>query len=218
MNWTTGPLDPAVYWRRRVVVGVPIVALLLILATCAVGSSDSDSERSNTANKQVAAGQHSDPPPKSSSVPPSSSPTPSPSPSPSTSPAPAGPMPCDDNDISVTVSMVHQKYPTNSRIPVQLSLVNTSGKPCTRDVGAGQQETLISAGEQRIWSSDTCSNDHASNQHTLQPNEKLTYWVTWNTTVSTPNCSKPDAAKAGTYQAVGRIGSKSSAPVTVTLT
>ncbi|PZS09106.1 MAG: hypothetical protein DLM55_07055 [Acidimicrobiales bacterium] len=101
---------------------------------------------------------------------------------------------------------------------MQLSLVNTSGKPCTRDVGAGQQETLISAGEQRIWSSDTCSNDHASNQHTLQPNEKLTYWVTWNTIISTPNCAKPDAAKAGTYQAVGRIGSKSSAPVTVTLT
>ncbi|MGH3545279.1 MAG: hypothetical protein ACRDPW_05080 [Mycobacteriales bacterium] len=224
MNWTTGPLDPALYWRRRAVVGVPILILLLALATCAVtaGGSDTDTSKTNSARQSKPA-----PTPAPSSAPastpattPPSSPAPS-SPSPAVSPTPTqppGPVECTDNDLSVTVSLAHQKYPTKSKLPVKLSVANTSGKPCIRDVGAEQQEVQVFAGDKRLWSSDDCTDDHSTDKRTLAPNEKLTSWVTWNSTTSAPGCQQSSAAAAGTYQVTGRIGGKTSAPVIVTLT
>lgn len=119
----------------------------------------------------------------------------------------------------MTVTLAHQKYPTNSRLPVKLSVANTSGKPCNRDMGAGQQEVMVKGtADNRLWSSDDCANDQSADKRTLQPNEKRTYWVTWESVTTAPNCGKPSSAVPGTYQVIGRIGSKWSAPVTVVLT
>ncbi len=221
MNWTTGPLDPAVYWRRRAVIGAPIVIVLLALATCAITADDSREDTSKTAN-ETARQEPTDTP---RSAPPTEpaitlSPLPSQSASPAASPSPSqppGPTDCADNDLSVTVSLAHQKYPTKSKLPVKLSVTNTSGKPCIRDVGAGQQEVLVNSGDKRIWSSDDCTGDRAADKRTLAANEKRTYWVTWSSTTSAPGCQQSGTAGAGTYQVVGRIGGKFSAPVNVTL-
>ena len=211
---TTGPLDPAVYWRRRALVGVPILILLFVLATCAVkaaGSGDGDSAK--TGKDKVAT---------------KSQPQPSPSPSPSPvaqvpaaqNPASA-PAPCADTDLSVTAALAHQRYPTSSKLPVKVSVTNTSGKACVRDVGAGQQEVLVKgAGDTRIWSSDDCTNDPTSDARTLQPNEKRMYWVTWDSRTSAPGCASTSTglAQPGAYQVVTRFGTKFSAPINVTLT
>ncbi len=223
MNLTTGPLDPAVYWRRRAVVGAPIVIVLFALATCAFTSGGSDSDTSNTANEVVTKEPTSAPSATQPSTPPatpSASTAPSASTSPAASPSPAppsGPVDCTDNDLSVTVSLAHQKYPTKSKLPVKLSVTNTSGKPCIRDVGAGQQEVLVKSGDKRVWSSDDCTGDRSADKRTLAVNEKRTYWVTWNSTTSAPGCQQSSAAGAGTYQVVGRIGGKISTPVNVNL-
>lgn len=213
MNLTTGPLDPAVYWRRRALVGVPILILLLILATCAVkaaGSGDDDSAK--TGKDKVAAKSQPQPSP-------STTPVPAPA---AQNPAPAQPpTPCADTDLSVTAALAHQRYPTNSKLPVKISVTNTSGKACNRDVGAGQQEVLVKgSGDVRIWSSDDCVNDPTSDARTLQPNEKRTYWVTWDSRTSAPGCAANTTglAQPGSYQIVTRFGTKFSAPITVNLT
>ena len=42
MNWTVGPLPSAVYWRRRAIVAVPVVAVLATFAACAVTGGGGD--------------------------------------------------------------------------------------------------------------------------------------------------------------------------------
>ena len=166
--------------------GAPIVIVLLALATCAITADDSREDTSKTAN-ETARQEPTDTP---RSAPPTEpaitlSPLPSQSASPAASPSPSqppGPTDCADNDLSVTVSLAHQKYPTKSKLPVKLSVTNTSGKPCIRDVGAGQQEVLVNSGDKRIWSSDDCTGDRAADKRTLAANEKRTYWVTWSST------------------------------------
>ncbi len=224
MNWTNGPLDPAVYWRRRAVVGAPIVIVLLALATCSFTADDSGEDTSKTAKESVRKEATPTPSLKPSSTPTTAPPTgepPAQSANPATSPSPAqppGPTDCADNDLSVTVSLAHQKYPTKSKLPVRLSVTNTSGKPCIRDVGAGQQAVLVSSGDKRIWSSDDCTGDRSADKRLLSVNEKRAYWVTWNSTNSEPGCKQSSDVGAGTYQVVGTIGGKTSTPVNVTLT
>lgn len=170
-----GSLSPAVYWRRRALVAVVLIAALVLLWTLFTGGGNG-SDRHPTAD-----GTHH------ASVTPSRTPaTITPSPGAGGPPAPpdgdgadasrsaggsgdsggsggpsgsggsgsgtvsgvdAGTPPtCPDAALRLTVDTDRTQYQPGDHPMIRLTLTNTSAVACSRDVGAAQQEALVYAG------------------------------------------------------------------------
>ena len=237
MNMTVGPLPPAVYWRRRAIVAAPILVLLFTLSMCVVSASGSagsagPKENLKTIAKATPTRTASPSPSMSGDMGSRANPylpgvgvTTSPIPPQPSTIAPAPPPPttvppiaCADADLSVTTTLEHQSYPVGSRLKIKIVIANKSNKPCFRDLGAGQQEVFVKNGDQRIWSSDDCSNNRAQDVRTLAAGDSRTYWVAWTGYTSAPQCpSGQSRAQAAKYQVYGRLGGLHSAPFQLAL-
>lgn len=215
MRLTVGPLPPAVYWRRRaVVLGSALLVVILLAYSCG-GSGD---EGSNAKN----AGATTSPPPSSvaPSKPPATPSQPSAQSPTTASAAPAvDPDLCTDSELQVMPVPASQQVPRGATVQITLKIKNVSKRTCSRDVGADLQELYIVArsGGQKIWSSDDCGGLRGNNVESFPPNIEHAYTVNWNG-LATTNCKDRPTPEAGEYQLYGRVGTKRSAPVTLTLT
>jgi hypothetical protein len=222
MRLTVGPLPPAVYWRRRALVLGGMLVVIVLLAYSCGESKGSDGNTSNTGATNTAAttaapaggdaaGTESDPSPTPST---SASRTP-------TSPSAAAPdrSLCTDTELRVTPVPAARRLARGATTQITLKIKNTSTRTCRRDVGADQQELYIveQGGAQKIWSSDECGGPRGTNVLPFKPNLEMAYTATWNGREST-DCKDRPLPPAGTYQLYGRLGTKRSGPVTLTLT
>jgi hypothetical protein len=218
MRLTVGPLPPAVYWRRRLIVlGVLLVVVFFGIYACGgdsgragdrqagpTSSASPTGEPSGTATGSVPAIVLSEPPP----------------PAPTTT-APAVPPsgPCIDAEVSVTPVPHNNKtqLARGESITIYLRIRNISGRTCSRDIGGDQQELRIAQGAQTLWSSDHCDGVKGSFVQSLRPGQQVEGTVLWNGRGST-NCQARPLPNPGTYQLFGRLGTKTSDPVTLTIT
>lgn len=216
-----GPLPPGVYWVRRLLALLVVVALLLgvrWVAQKAFGSGGS----SGTAGSPSASPASSGSTTPSTTTSPSSSATsakPSTSPSGSASPSTTAVPLCADDVIAVTASTDAASYPVGSTPRLRMRIQNTSSKPCRRDIGAGQNELVITSGSTRVWSSDDCNPGGAAQVQTIQPGQSYSVTVTWLGKLSKKGCpaDQPEA-QAGSYKLTGRNGGVTSKPATFALT
>jgi len=244
MNMTVGPLPPAVYWRRRALVGVPLLAILIAFSTCLASGSDGKPPAKED-SRRVAQAQTSEPNPSASSSadedctaerpcgpesggaqsptastaqapdPTASAPA---SPQVSWSPAPTA-VACADRDLILVALADKPAYPVGAEPRFKLAVTNGSSKPCLRDVGSSQQELKVSAGATRLWSSDDCSPNRGTDPRVLQPGEKRTYWLTWSGRTSQAGCPKTRTEVGpGSYQLTARLGTLLSRPVAFSFT
>lgn len=245
MRLTVGPLSPAVYWRRRaVVLGAGILFLIVVLYSCN-GSRDDTASPQRSPSPAPSAG---DPAPSGSVLTPQSGAPPAPSGEPevpggggpggggdpaATSAAPptvagvGGPAPaggddggCTDAEISVTPVVLPASVARGASVDLQLKIKNTSGRTCSRDVGADLQELFVKSGAEKVWSSDTCGTAKGSDVQSFTPGFERSYTVTWNgkdASRCANGLADGQAAAAGTYQVFGRLDTKLSAPVKLTI-
>jgi hypothetical protein len=133
--------------------------------------------------------------------------------------APAGAT-CADSEMSVTPLPSATTVKRGATVTIRLTIKNISARTCSRDVGADPQEIYIDQGARKFWSSDTCSNTHGSDVRQFTPGAVRQYSVTWNgrqsTACSAALASGP-APAAGQYAIRGRLGTKISSPVTLTI-
>jgi hypothetical protein len=102
---------------------------------------------------------------------------------------------------------------------LRMRIQNTSSKPCKRDVGAPQNELVITSGSTRIWSSDDCFPGGQPQVQTIEPGQSYSVTVTWLGKLSQKGCpANQPAAKAGSYKVTGRNGAVVSAPAVFSLT
>lgn len=216
----TGPLPASVYWRRRAVAaGVSLVAVLVLawLIGGLVEGADRQPAQGGANPHHIAAGS----PATKGSVPTSAgresaeasaSAAPGrPSSQPKTASAepPAPPGPCPDAALSVVASPAEPTYRVGQRPLLRLAVTNTGPVPCVRDLGRKLREMVIMSadGQQRLWSSNDCYGPPGADMKTLQPNETLTYTLTWAGRTSEPGCPEQRVTvPAGTYQLVGKLG------------
>ena len=220
MNLTVGPLPPAVYWRRRVLVLGAVLALVLLLVAMCGGSS-----HSNPAAVKPAATTTStrpSPTPTTSVQPPivgepgGASP-PAAAPSSATASPTARSDICSDAEIQLTPSI--QKV-TGGTYPYQLQLdiKNISNRTCKRDDGANPQEMhIVNAAGQTVWSSDYCQSNPGSNMASFDPNIVASFKLPWDGYAYGPNCAKGAKLGDGAYQLVAKLDTKVSAPVAFTI-
>ncbi|HEX5598683.1 MAG TPA: hypothetical protein VFX61_22090 [Micromonosporaceae bacterium] len=238
MRLTVGPLPPAVYWRRRAaVLGVVLLFVLIVSYSCS-GSKKSVANPDATLSPEATVTIQtptSDPPSDKSSNGDSSSDGSSSGDSsdgeptgtsdetagtPSTDTAGAAGT-CTDEEILVTPVPSRNPVQRGVTIELRLKIKNVSSRTCDRDVGADAQEVYISLGAEKIWSSDTCGTAHGTKVVTLPPAMEHMFTVAWNGKAST-SCAKGVATgevpKAGEYQLFGRLATKYSEPVRLTIT
>ncbi|MDI6103813.1 adhesin [Actinoplanes sp. NEAU-A12] len=242
MRATVGPLPPAVYWRRRVVVlSAVLLGVIVLFNTCSGGDEPDPKKTSSQASQNPA------PAPKNPSASPSPSledsappkggdPYPDPAdllsrppgdgealPPPATSaPAnvPAAGQGCTDAELNLTPVPTDTSPRRGVPTDIKLKIKNVGNRTCTRDLGASAQELYIVAAAQRIWSSDQCAGLKGNNVVTLAPGAEQLFEVTWNGKQSnqcTGTAASGPVPPAGAYQLFGRLDQMISTPVVLTV-
>jgi hypothetical protein len=243
----TGPLPPAVYWRRRgVAVGVCVLAVLLLawIIGGLVGSADDQPVQGTAGTRDLVATPSSAPPsarpagPSASPTsrgftasataspvasptsPPAAAPVMSPTTSTSRRPSPP-PKHCPDGVIRVAAMSGAQSYRVGERPLLRLLVVNTGPVPCTRDVSRNLRELVIMAagGRKRLWSSNDCYPPTDRDVRVLAPGNPVRFSLNWAGRTSAPGCPVDRVTvESGTYRLIGKLGKITSPPARLTLT
>jgi hypothetical protein len=239
MKATVGPLPPAVYWRRRaIVIGALVVVVILFVAMCSSGGgnkSKPNARRSGSASTgpQTSSSSPSVLPPIVGESAPSdggngdggngaTNPTASPGAGGADTGGTGGQQQasigaCADSDMSLAAEATPL---AGGGFHLIMKVRNTSSHACTRDVGGGPQE-LVVTGSGWSWSSNSCAAPGATpapDVRTFNPGVEATLPArpfTWDG--STNKCSAGAKAGAGTYHLVAKLASKTSDPVPVVI-
>jgi hypothetical protein len=127
---------------------------------------------------------------------------------------------CADQEVSVTPLPASATVKRGAPLVIRLKIKNISTRSCTRDLGAGAQELYLDQGARKYWSSDTCSTDRSVNQTRMAPGSEYEYTVTWNGR-QTSKCQAAlpagPAPPPGQFELRGRLGTKVSDPVALTI-
>ena len=205
LNWRpVGPEPASTYWTRRAVLALVVLVVLWgLVALLTAGGGDDTLDASVEATPSPTSMRSPEP-----STDPSATPEPSTSASPGPSASPSAEIPgCADADLKVTAESDQDSYKVGATPKLSLTVRNTSGKPCRRDLGQGAAELIVTSGKDRIWSSDDCAPGGDPGPVDLDPDEEDVNRVTWPRTRSRPGCAGDKAAAApGTYVVSGRIG------------
>jgi cytoskeletal protein RodZ len=208
-------LSPGVYWFRRLLVVLLVLALLVGLWWLfgSRGGGDDPAAVSATATPTPTPTTES---PSPSPTPTSTSPEPTKksSPSPSTTKAPD----CRNKDLAVTVSTDAESYPPGAEPLFTLTVTNESDTTCRRDVGQRALELRVSSRGSRVWSSDDCNPGGGRAVTEFQPRQSVTQSLQWDRRTSQPGCpSGEPEADPGTYQVLVRNLDLLSEPASFTL-
>jgi hypothetical protein len=217
-----GKLPTAVYWRRRAILLVLLLAVLAggaWLAVTLVSSRDSASGASSASGPR--------PVPSLERVVPSleavATPTPPVLPTgavaaTTAAPAPVPGGPCTDDMIGLEVHTPGTAS-VASKPTFELLVANVSAVPCVRALDKGLQELLLyDASGNRIWGSNDCFPEVSSDPRTLQPGEVVTIPVVWSGLTSEPTCTVARANPGpGNYVVRGRLDTKTAPDAPLTL-
>lgn len=186
-----GPQPPSVYWRRRLLVLLGLVAIVVVILLIVFRPGAGEPTAGNT---------------------------PEPTGTATTEPTFEAEDPdelCDPSVVRVEPVTDAGSYAAGVMPQISMRITNTSGAPCTFDVGTAQQEYLIMSGSDRIWSSRDCQTEPANLPQVLEPNETLsTTPFPWDRTrSSTETCDqdRPEVVAGGaTYRLSVSLGEATS--------
>jgi len=182
-----GPQSRGVYWRRRLVVllGVVAVIVLVVFLVSRPGSGEASSGIPN-------------PSPSPSQDAESAA---EPEPEPSTPPEePAEGADCDPANVVVEAITDKASYASGEQPQLSFSITNTSVVSCTYNVGTTQQLFTVTSGADQYWSSKDCETGAVDAPILLEPNlAQSSAPILWDRTRSSADTCDGDrpAAPAG---------------------
>jgi len=159
-----GPQPSSVYWRRRFVVGLGLLAVIIIIVLIVArpGSGDPSGATDSAGTSSTA---------------------------PASTDAAEPPVPQACDPASVLVEAVTDKVSYNEGEQPQLSLTitNQSGAACSMNAGSDAQEFRIMSGAEQYWSSKDCQSDPVATEALLEPGAPVsTPPIAWDRTRSSP--------------------------------
>ncbi|MEJ3403879.1 hypothetical protein WDJ51_03965 [Rathayibacter sp. YIM 133350] len=177
-----GPQPNKVYWRRRILLGLGliavIVAIILIVVRPGASSgepSDSSARTATTTTPSTAA--------NSTTIP--------------TEATEADGKACKKSVIAVSAITDKTTYAPGENPQLSLSITNTGSKPCVFNAGTKQQVFTITSGDEKYWVSTDCQSDAVDAQVTLKPGVPIASAapITWDRTRSAADTC--DSAREG---------------------
>ncbi len=193
-----GPQPPEVYWRRRLIVGLGLLAVIVIIVLIIVRPGSGD---------------------------PAAEPTPDPEttetgePGGETDPTdPTDVVACTATQVVVTPVTDAASYPADQEPLLSFTLLNTGAAPCSLEAGPDVQEFLIVSGSDRIWASTDCQEPGVPAPLVLEPGDEVESTpFAWSRTRSAPDdCDVADdrpsvIAGGATYRLSVTVGEFESA-------
>jgi hypothetical protein len=156
-----GPQPSKVYWRRRLIVGLGLLAVILVIVLLFVRPGADQTTPSSTgavtATDEPSAGTEDGTDAATDSV------------APPAEGAETTGGTCDPSDITVEAKTDATTYAAGANPMLSLSATNTGEEACTMNVGTDVQEYRITSGEELIWSSKDCQQDPVALQQELAP-------------------------------------------------
>jgi hypothetical protein len=188
-----------VYWRRRLLVALGVLAVIVIIVLIVgkpgqSGSGAAAPAKTNSAKPSVV--QSTGP-----------------------SVAPAAGASCLPANVKLVPVADKATYASTEKPMISMTITNTGPASCTINLGTTQQELIITSGSEQIWDSKDCQTSPVDTVYTLKPGVAVpTTPIQWGRTrSSTSTCtatSLPAVAAGGaSYHLsvkVGAITSKSS--------
>ena len=192
-----GPQPPSVYWRRRAVLGLGLLAVIVVIVLIFV---------------RPGAGE------------PASSPAPTDTSAPvATDAAPADPSAdpseiaaCDPSTVRLTAITDASSYGNSEQPMLSMEIENVGAATCSFDVGTGAQEYVITSGSEQIWSSADCQEDPTESVIALEPSQTLATtpfaWDRTRSSTDTCSASRPEVIAGGaSYHLTVKLGEAESA-------
>ncbi|MCS5732373.1 DUF4412 domain-containing protein [Herbiconiux daphne] len=158
-----GPQPKKVYWRRRLVLGFVLVAIIAIVVLIIVrpGSGAGAGADASVATSSPAAG---DTAPATTAAPAT------PGAVDSGSDTPAGEVAaCAAGNISVVPVTDAATYEPGVNPQLSFTITNTGSEACKINAGTSQQIYTITSGEETYWVSTDCQTDPSDTQAVLEP-------------------------------------------------
>lgn len=185
-----GPQPPEVYWRRRLIVGLALLAVIVIIVLIIVRPGTGGPAASPTPEPEITetadAGDPADP---------------------------TDVVACSSTQVALTPVTDASSYAANQQPLLAFSLLNTGAAPCSIEVGADVQEYLIVSGSDRIWASTDCQAPSEPVVVVLEPGVELESTpFAWSRTRSSPgDCDTADGrpsviAGGATYRLSVTVG------------
>ena len=178
-----GPQPSRVYWRRRLVVALGLVAVIVVVILIVARPGSSQGTPAAAPNPSARAT-------------PASAPTSIP-----TASASASGQACKPSDVQVKGSTDATAYAPGVAPKLSVSITNTGRVSCTIDAGTAQQVFTITSGSETYWKSSDCQSDKVDAAVLLQPGKTISSQtpLQWDRTRSDPaTCQKPrDQVPAG---------------------
>jgi len=160
-----GPQPSSTYWRRRLVVGLGLIAIIIVIILIVVQPGSGGTP---AADKVPAASD-------------------TPEPVADEEAPPADGAACAEGAVTVVPITDQDNYAAGAQPLLSLSITNTGTTACTFSAGSDVQEYIISSGEERIWSSKDCQSAPVADVRTLEPATTLTTTpFAWGLTRSEP--------------------------------
>ena len=181
-----GPQPPGVYWKRRALVLLGLVAIVVIIALIIMRPGSGT--------------------PAATTKPPS----------PTATSIAEGAKACDPADIQLTAITDKNGYSIGETPLISMSITNTGSTACTINAGTDAQEYLILSGTEQYWSSRDCQADEAPTETTLQPDVPQSTnpfpWDRTRSTTTTCDAARPAVAAGGaSYHLTVKLGDLESA-------
>lgn len=206
-----GPHSPGVYWARRAVMLLLLIALVAAvifgLRALLLGSGSATSpvpaatkEPTQTTSPSVQAS----PTQQSTAAPTVADGT-----------ASAAIPTCTAQQIQIVATADKDEYAPDATAKLGMTITNASDAPCVMDVGNGPLELRVTSGSDRIWSSDDCQTEASSDVRTIEPGEagRMVSSVEWGLTRSAPGCKGgEEQVLPGNYRLTARAGDLQSKP------
>jgi len=201
---STGPrrrVSPAVYRRRRLVVGIGLLAVIVAIILIIVQPGGATPAPA--------------PSPSGSSIPrPSTVSTPAATTAPSTAPAAADTAnvaACAPSSLTVGAITDAVDYQAGVLPQLSLTITNTGTTPCVYNVGTSKQVLTITSGAETYWMSSDCQTGAADLDAVLQPGKTETSApIQWSRERSAPGaCDTPGAAvpaNGASYYLMASVG------------
>ena len=170
-----GPQPPGVYWRRRLLLLLGLVAVIaiIVLIFARPGSGGTPGSAPSPGASDSVDGE----------------------PSATATPAAEG-APCDPAVISIVAKTDINAYGAGQLPQLSFTISNTSGTSCTFNVGTTQQSFVVTSGEEQYWSSKDCETGPIDSDLLLEPNTPVTSAaIPWDRTrSSSTTCDTERAA------------------------
>lgn len=190
-----GPENPRVYWTRRAIVLVAIVAVALTTAWAFWPRPPAVSAVPAPAMTTPA------PSAPATSATPAGSTTTTAKPSVTPSPTPTGPVTCLPTNTRLTVAGF-QEVKAGSKQVFTLSAANDSADACILAIKPSTYRLTVTSGADKIWTTAHCDRWLPVKTVTLKPGQQHEFTVTWPMRRSSNGCKTPkDAIRPGTYVA-----------------